>query len=137
MRYLLDTNILSDIVRNQDGVAAGRFASAPKGTLATSIIAAAEMRFGYVRISSKRLERKVETMLSQIDILDWTRPADFAYANIRTAVEKMGVTVGQNDMLIAAHATVLDRTLVSDDRIFGRLPGLKVENWLRAEPAAH
>lgn len=137
MSYLLDTNILSDIVRNQDGAAAQRFASVPEGTLATSIIAAAEMRFGYVRISSKRLERKVETILSQIDILDWTRPADFAYANIRTLVEKMGVTVGQNDMLIAAHAMVLDLTLVSDDRIFGRVPGLKVENWLRAEPAAH
>ncbi len=131
MRFLLDTNILSDIVRNPNGKAASRFADAQIGEVGTSIIAAAELRFGYVRVSSERLERKIEAILASIEIADWMSPADFAYASIRTILERAGVSVGQNDMLIAAHAATLRVTLVSDDRIFSRVPNLKVENWLR------
>ena len=132
MKYLLDTNILSDIIRTPSGIAAERFAKAERGELGTSIIAAAELRFGYVRVSSKRLEREIEGILSAIEIADWRAPADLRYATIRAELEKIGVSVGQNDMLIAAHASALEVTLVSDDRVFSRVPGLKVENWLRA-----
>jgi len=135
VKYLLDTNVLSNIIRNPAGRAASRFASLEASDLGTSIIAAAELRFGYVRIGSKRLEREVETLLGGISVEDWSKPADFAYARVRTILEKSGVSVGQNDMLIAAHAAALEIILVSDDRIFGRIPQLNVENWLR-EPSA-
>jgi tRNA(fMet)-specific endonuclease VapC len=135
MRYLLDTNVLSSIVRNPYGPAARRFASTDTSALGTSIIAAAELRFGYTRVASRRLERDVEAVLGVISIEDWSAPADFAYARIRTALERSGVSVGQNDMLIAAHAAALGTTLVSDDRIFARITQLKIENWLRDAPA--
>jgi tRNA(fMet)-specific endonuclease VapC len=135
MRYLLDTNVLSSIVRNPSGPAARKFAAMDAVALGTSIIAAAELRFGYTRVASRRLERDVEAVLGVIAIRDWSAPADFAYATIRTTLERSGVSVGQNDMLIAAHAVALGTTLVSDDRIFSRIGQLKVENWLRDAPA--
>ena len=131
MNYLLDTNVLSDILRNPRGRAAVRFASTPASEMGTSIIAAAELRFGYVRKASKRLEVDVEAILGAIAVKDWMAPADMAYARIRSILEKSGTSVGQNDMLIAAHAAMLGATLVSDDRIFSRIPDLKIENWLR------
>lgn len=93
------------------------------------------MRFGYTRVASRRLERDIEAVLGVVVIEDWCAPAGLAYARIRTTVERSGVSVGQNDMLIAAHAAALGTTLVANDRIFSRIAQLKVENWLRESPA--
>ena len=132
MRYLLDTNIISAIVRKPDGRAGRMFAQTARGDVGTSIIAAAELRYGYVKIASRRWEQVIETILGAMTIVAWDSPADMAYARLRTESERQGVTVGQNDMLIAAQASALGATLVSDDRIFPRIAGLQVENWLLA-----
>lgn len=65
-------------------------------------------------------------------ILPMEMPADEAYASVRLALEKIGKPIGTNDLLIAAHALALDATLVTDNESeFARIPGLKIENWLR------
>ncbi len=132
MKYLLDTGIISAIVRDPEGRASRVFGNTARADVGTSIIAAAELRYGYVKIASRRWERTIETILATMTIVAWDHPADMAYARLRTEAERQGVTVGRNDMLIAAHASALGAILVSDDRIFPRVAGLKVENWLRA-----
>ncbi|WP_152048072.1 PIN domain-containing protein [Aureimonas psammosilenae] len=134
MKYLLDTNIISAIIRDPEGRAGRIFAETRRADVGTSIIAAAELRYGYVKIASRRWEHIVEATLATMTVVAWDRPADMAYARLRTEAERQGVTVGQNDMLIAAHASALGAMLVSDDRIFPRIAELRVENWLRAGP---
>ena len=132
MPYLLDTNTVSDLIRNPNGRAATRLAKAGEEGVCTSAIVAAELRFGAVRVGSLVLSTKVEALLRQLKVIAFEPPADRAYADIRTQLEKSGTPIGANDMLIAAQAMALDLTLVTDNaREFSRIKKLKVENWLR------
>ncbi len=130
-RYLLDTNILSDLIRNPQGRAAKRIAKAGEDNVCTSIIVAAELRYGCVRSGSRRLIEAVEELLSEIDILPFDAPADATYGIIRTALEASGKPIGGNDLLIAAHAQAIAAAVVTaNEGEFKRVRGLKVENWL-------
>jgi tRNA(fMet)-specific endonuclease VapC len=130
-RYLLDTNILSDLVRHPQGVVTERLGRVGEGAVCTSIVVAAELRFGARKSGSKRLARRVERILSAIDILPLEEPADEEYARIRRHLESQGMPIGANDLLIAAQALALDFHLVTaNDREYRRVPGLRVENWL-------
>ena len=131
IRYLLDTNILSDLIRNPQGKVANRISSAGEDTVCTSIIVAAELRFGAEKSGSQRLADRVDLILSAMDIQPLEPPADRHYGEIRQQLTRQGVPIGPNDMLIAAHALALDITVVTANaREFSRVPGLKVENWL-------
>jgi tRNA(fMet)-specific endonuclease VapC len=130
-RFLLDTNILSDLVRYPQGLVAQRIASEGEESVCTSIIVAAELRFGALKRGSVRLTRQLETILSAINVLSLEEPADQHYGTIRAFLERKGPTIGPNDMLIAAHALSVDCTVITANRReFSRVPGLKVENWL-------
>ncbi|MEM1114189.1 MAG: type II toxin-antitoxin system VapC family toxin [Pseudomonadota bacterium] len=132
-RYLLDTNILSDLVRNPSGAIANRIAAVGERNICTSVIVAAELRFGAYRSASRTLSRRVEDLLSVIDILPLEEPADRAYASLRAHLADRGQPIGPNDMLIAAQTLALDFTVVTaNEKEFLRVPGLRVENWLRA-----
>lgn len=133
MKYLLDTNILSALTKRPEGPVHRMLRRTVREDVATSIIAAAELRYGYVKSGSTHWERIIEAILESITVVPWDRPADMAYARLRAAAERQGVTVSQNDMLIAAHAVAIGAILVSDDRVFPRIAGLRVENWLRPE----
>jgi len=134
-RYLLDTNTLSDMVRNPAGVVAeklNRFTRAERRNLCTSIIAAAELRFGVMNNDSPRLRNRVEEVLRSIEVLALKEDADRHYAQLRLHLERRGSPIGANDMLIAAHALSAGCILVSDNvREFSRIPGIQLENWLR------
>lgn len=130
-RYMLDTNIISDLIRNPQGKAAARIAQAGEGNVCTSIIVAAELRYGCARSGSKRLLKAVEALLSEIDVLPFDIPADAEYATIRSKRESVGRPIGSNDLLIAAHACATQATIVTANiGEFKRVRGLKVENWL-------
>ncbi|MES5099273.1 type II toxin-antitoxin system VapC family toxin [Agrobacterium sp. BA1120] len=132
MRYLYDTNIISNLIRSPEERVGQRTAALAIGDLGTSIIVAAELRFGYRNRGSRRLEMLVEQVLADFEIAPWASPADMHYAEIRSTLQKQGQLIGQMDMLIAAHALALDAVVVTDnEREFSRVPGLKVENWLR------
>ncbi len=130
-RFLLDTNILSDLVRHPQGKIAQRIAQEGEKSICTSIIVSSELRFGAQKSGSRRLADQLEIILSAIDTLPLEVPADRQYARLRRYLEKRGTPIGPNDMLIAAHALALDCTVITaNDREFSRVPGLKVENWL-------
>lgn len=130
-RYLLDTNIISDLIRNPQGLAAQRVGEVGADAVCTSIIVAAELRYGCARNGSRRLARAVEAVLGEIEVLPFEVPADAAYGGIRAGLEAEGRPIGGNDLLIAAHALAVGATLVTGNvGEFGRVRGLKVENWL-------
>ena len=131
--YLLDTNILSDLVRNPSGPAARRIAEVGETNIATSVVVAAELWYGAVRRGSDRLTRRVEDILSELTVLPLTPPAHLRYGEIRAVLEAAGTPIGGNDLLIAAHALAEDRIVVTGNlREFTRVPDLVVENWLEA-----
>lgn len=129
--YLLDTNILSHLVRRPQGAVAVRIAEIGEANVLTSIVVACELRYGAAKRGSKRLTRQVETVLGAMTILPFEPGADRHYAAIRTALERKGTPIGAHDMLIAAHARAIEAVCVTDNVAdFKRVPALKVENWL-------
>lgn len=131
-RYLLDTNILSDLMRSPHGRVADRIAQFGEGQIFTSIIVVAELRYGIARNRSRRLAAQLDAILKGLDVVAFEAPADVTYADLRARLERAGRTIGANDMLIAAHALALDLTLVTaNEREFSRIPNLRIENWLR------
>jgi tRNA(fMet)-specific endonuclease VapC len=129
-RYLLDTNILSDLIRHPAGPGARRIAEVGEETVCTSIIVACELRFGAEEKKSPVLSSRVEQVLANLDVLPLDGEADRHYARLRAHLEGRGTPIGPNDMLIAAHALVLGLTLVTDnENEFARVPELRIENW--------
>jgi len=128
---MLDTNIVSDLVRSPQGRIFDRIAALGSDTMCISIITAAELRYGCAKKGSPRLLAQVEAILGSIDILPFDVPADGAYAGIRSELEASGKPIGPNDLLIAAHAYSIGVTLVTANvSEFERVRGLRVENWL-------
>jgi tRNA(fMet)-specific endonuclease VapC len=129
----LDTNIVSDLVRHPQGRVAGRIREVGETRVCTSIIVAAELRFGAAKLASPRLTTQLKAVLAALDILPFESPADELYGTIRARLEKLGRPIGANDLLIAAHAMALGCTIVTDnDGEFARVDGLPRENWLRS-----
>jgi tRNA(fMet)-specific endonuclease VapC len=130
-RFLLDTNILSDLVRHPQGVVAEKIAQCGEDAVCTSIIVASELRFGAAKKNAPRLTAQVESILAAMDVLPFDSPADHAYAQLRLALEQAGTPIGPNDLLIAAHALAAECVLVSANLDeFSRVAGLRVVNWL-------
>jgi len=128
---MLDTNIISDMVRNPFGQVAQRIEEIGYHDICTSIIVAAELRYGCAKKGSPKLLARVESILETIPILPLDVPVDGEYGGIRAELEAAGQTIGLNDLLIGAHAYALKLTLVTDNtREFCRIRGLDVQNWL-------
>lgn len=131
MRYLLDTNIVSDLVRRPQGRVAEHIGKVGEAQVCTSVIVAAELRYGAAKKASERLTAQLEAVLDALDVLPFERPADEAYGLIRAQLERAGQPIGANDLLIAAHTIALGCALVTDNEAeFARVDGLHRENWL-------
>ena len=127
---MLDTNIVSELIRRPTGAIAQRAAALEPGSVAISIIVAAELRYGAERRRSARLSSQVEAVLSAIDTLPLSEPTDEHYGSIRSELERAGRPIGHNDLLIAAHARALGATLVTRNvREFSRVPDLEIDAW--------
>ena len=128
---MLDTNIVSDLVRNPQGTVARAIAEVGQDQLCTSIIVACELRYGCAKRGSKRLTKAVEDILGEIPVLPFETPADLEYGAIRAELEAEGHPIGANDTLIAAHARSIHATMVTANVAeFQRVRRLTVENWL-------
>lgn len=130
-RYLLDTNIISDMVKRPQGVVAKAIAEVGEDAVFTSIIVACELRYGVAKKGSSQLASQVEAILSVLEIAAFDEPVDELYANIRNQLAQAGTPIGPNDLLIAAHTLALNAVLVTaNEAEFSRVQGLRVENWL-------
>jgi tRNA(fMet)-specific endonuclease VapC len=131
-RYLLDTNAVSDLVHDAHGPVATTILRHGVDRICTSIIVAAELRFGAAKRGSARFVADLAAVLATLTIEPFDQPADRCYGELRAALERRGRPIGPNDMLIAAHALALGCTIVTADvDEFSRVKGLPVENWLR------
>ncbi len=129
---MLDTNIVSDLLRHPDGSAAQRIAEVGPDAICVSIITAAELRYGCARKGSAKLLAHVEAILESVQVLALNVPVDAEYGGIRAELEAAGKPIGPNDLLIAAHAYAAGAILVTDNTgEFSRVRGLRVENWIR------
>jgi tRNA(fMet)-specific endonuclease VapC len=127
---MLDTNIISDLIRNPQGRAAKQIAKVGEEGICTSVIVAAELRYGCAKSGSTRLLKAVEDLLAEIKVLPFDVPADAEYGGIRSELEAAGKPIGGNDLLIAAHALATGATIVTDNTgEFKRIRGLSVQNW--------
>jgi tRNA(fMet)-specific endonuclease VapC len=119
-RLLLDTNILSELMNDPRGRIARKVLDAGVDNVCTSIIAAAELRYGALTKKSLRLRREVEELLDEIQVLSFDEPADAEYGKLRVALEAAGKTLDANDLLIASHANAIGASVVSADAAFRR-----------------
>lgn len=133
--YLLDTNILSALLKRPDGVVAEHIARVGPENICTSIIVACEVRYGLAKRHSAALTKKADAILAVLPIKPFDGPVETEYATIRVALEKKGTPIGANDLLIAAHARSLGAVCVTDnENEFRRVPGLVIENWITRTP---
>jgi tRNA(fMet)-specific endonuclease VapC len=132
MRYLLDTNIVSDLVRNPQGRVAQHIRKIGEAQVCTSIIVAAELRYGAAKKQSPRLTAQLQAVLSALEVLPLEAPVDTTYGALRARLEKAGRPIGANDLLIAAQALALGYTIVTDnEKELAQIKDLPRENWLR------
>jgi tRNA(fMet)-specific endonuclease VapC len=128
--WMLDTNVLSELIRDPRGTLASRVIAEPAGAVCTSIIVACELRFGAARKGSAVLTDRVDQLLDRLDVLPLDAEVDRHYADIRAALERAGTPIGSHDLFIAAHARCLELTLVTrNEREFVRVPGLRLAMW--------
>ena len=131
MRYLLDTNIVTAVIRDPQGRVTERIREVGEANVATSIIVAALLRYGATKKGSARLTAQVEAVLGVLEVLPFEDPADRVYGVLRAGLEQKGQTIGGNDLLIAAQALSLGFTLVTaNEREFSKIDDLPCENWL-------
>ncbi|MDB6170829.1 MAG: PilT protein domain protein [Chthoniobacteraceae bacterium] len=131
-RYLLDTNIVSDLIRNPGGEVAAAIARVGSQAVCINVVIAGEICFGVRKRNSPRLTTQAEKILRGCEVLPMEAPLEKDYAAIRHALELHGTPIGPNDLWIAAHALAANLILVTDNvSEFSRVAGLAIENWLK------
>lgn len=133
VRYLLDTNMASYVIKGNFPHVREKLLQVPMSEVGISVVTEAEMRFGVARKpGAARLETAVEEFLVRIEILPWDSAAARHYAAIRAALQQAGSPMGNLDMMIAAQALAVAAVLVTHDRIFRRVKHLQIEDWTKA-----
>jgi tRNA(fMet)-specific endonuclease VapC len=131
MKWMLDTNICIDVIKERPRSVLDRFRDHAVGDIGISVVTLAELEYGVSASSRPAKNRQaLDQFVSALEIAAFERQATAEYGRLRAALEKKGQTIGSMDLLIAAHAVSLDVRLVTHNlREFGRVPGLKTEDW--------
>lgn len=134
IRYLLDTSICIELIRGRSPGVLARLRRRKIGTVGISAVTLAELRYGVARSRDPaRNTIALAHFCAPLEIRPFDHEAASSYGVIRAALERAGAPIGPLDTLIAAHAVALGVAVVTDnEREFRRVPGLRVENWLKA-----
>ncbi len=133
-RYMLDTNIVSHLLRNHPAASA-RLVKLPITAVCISVITQAELLFGLARRpEAKALHKVVGEFLRRVDVLPWDSTVAPAYANARATLERGGHVIAPMDLLIGSHALAVGAVLVTSDRAFAQLTELTIEDWSTTGP---
>jgi len=128
-RYMLDTNTVSHLLKEHSSVVR-KVVATPMAALCISAITEGELLFGLAkRPDAKRLHRAVSEFLRRVDVLPWDSTVAEHYGTIRAGMERHGMILAPLDLLIATHALSVGAVLVTNDRAFGQVPDLHVEDW--------
>jgi tRNA(fMet)-specific endonuclease VapC len=132
VRYLLDTNIASYIIKGNFPQVRQRLLKVPMSEVGISVITEAELRFGVARLpQALKLGIAVEEFLLRVEAIPWDSEAAQSYARLRATLEEHGEPMGNLDLMIAAQALSDETTLVTNDRVFKRVKGLRIEDWTK------
>ena len=132
VRYLLDTNMASYVIKGNIPLVRERLLKVPMSEVGISVVTEAELRFGIARKpGAARLKLAVEEFLLRVEILPWDSDAARHYAALRSTLEDSGSPMGNLDTMIAAQALAAGAVLVTHDRVFQRIKGLKLEDWTK------
>jgi tRNA(fMet)-specific endonuclease VapC len=130
LRYLLDTNMASYVIKGNMPLVRERLSRVPMAEVGISAVTEAELRFSAARgPQARQLAVAVEEFLLRLDVLPWDSEAAKRYAELRADLEGKGKPMGNLDMMIAAQALAAEAVLVSHDRVFRRVKGLRIEDW--------
>ncbi len=129
MRYMLDTNTVSSLIKNNP-VVSRKIAKVPMEKICLSVISEGELLYGLAKKPhAKSLRLLVQEFLKRVDVLVWDTDVAERYGILRAELESSGNTLGSLDMQIAAHASQLGAVLVTNDQAFKKIKQLKVEDW--------
>lgn len=129
-RWMLDTNTVSYLIRNTYPNIRKQVAAQPPAALCISAITRSELLYGVARHpQATRINPVIQAFLRWVDTLDWTCAVAERHATLRAELERKGIGMSTLDQMIAAHALALGATLVSNDRVFEQVEGLRLENW--------
>ncbi len=128
-RFMLDTNTVSYLLRDHPAVTR-RVVGTPLASLCMSAITEGELLFGLARRpEARRLHAAVRELLRRVDVLPWNSAAAERYGVLRADLERRGRSLAPLDLLIAAHALNAEAVLATNDRTFGQVADLDVEDW--------
>ncbi|ENG8680009.1 type II toxin-antitoxin system VapC family toxin [Enterobacter hormaechei] len=128
MLHMLDTNIVSHLVRQHPEVV-NRYSQITPEKMCISSVTEAELLYGVAKKQNNTLHETIMEFLKTITICAWDSEAAATYGELRAAMEKKGKVMGDLDQLIAAHAISRGTTIVTNDRAFGMVQDLTVEDW--------
>ena len=129
-RFMLDTNIISYVLKRPHSPLAERFRRTPATHMAISSIVEAELRYGVARLPKEaHLPLLVDETLRSLTIYPWDSACAQHCARLRASLESTGLPLSYADAMIAAHALALKLTLVTNDQAFGRVKDLDFEDW--------
>ena len=134
LKYMLDTNIAIYVIKRRPIEMLETF-NQHAGQLCISSITLAELLHGVEK--SKFVERNlknIESFISRLEVLEYGYKAASHYGDIRADLERKGTSIGVNDLHIAGHARSEGLIIVTNNvREFERVPGLRLENWVKQE----
>jgi tRNA(fMet)-specific endonuclease VapC len=132
VRYLLDTNTASYVIKGNFPRVRERLLKVTMAEVGVSAITEAELRFGVARKpEAVKLKTAVGEFLLRVDVLPWDSEAAEQYAEVRAFLERTGKPMGNLDIMIAAHALAAQFVLVTHDHVFHRIKRLKIEDWTK------
>ncbi len=131
MKYLLDTNVCINFLRGRTASLKTRFITVPRSEKYLCPIVQAELYFGAYNSANPQAGLEIlRTFLVAFPVLPFDEAAAQKYGEIRAGLARQGNIIGPYDLQIAAIARTHDATLVTHNtEEFGRIPGLKIEDW--------
>lgn len=131
MKYFLDTNIISYIIKGKFPRIIEHLKTIPAQSIVVPSVVKAELEFG--ARNSKNYERIIipyMQFLEPFDVKDFDNDASYFYGVIRQELSEDGLLIGPNDLMIAATVLANNGTLVTHNtKEFSRIKDLRVEDW--------
>jgi predicted nucleic acid-binding protein len=133
MRFLLDTNAFSDLMREHPKVDAHLASLSSTDRVAICTVIRGEIRYGIERLpQGKRrqaLEAKADHLFAALPCEPVPETAGDHYATVKLTRQQKGLSLDENDLWIVATALALGAVLVSRDSDVQQIEGLTVQDW--------
>ena len=130
--WMLDTNTCVFLIKQRPPAVLDRMRSLDVAEVSVSAVTVAELQFGVAKSAhAERNALALAAFLAPLTVEPFDDAAAEAYGSVRSTLERAGTPIGSMDLLIAAHALSLKRTLVTHNtREFRRVEGLALEDWV-------